>query len=789
MRGRATFRTTAAALLAIGGVVIGITAQGCSEPGGATSTTTSASSASATSSGAGGGAPSDRLCMSSPPQLPPPGTDACPTDEPAKDTLDAALLAGGLASRCLVQLRDADVAKSGWPSAMLVDAHRLPDFTPLYHGPLRLPSYARDLESSLASAVASTSPVAKALATLSSRRGHALVDACFELGPFAPAAGDATPLATAILTLDDHRGQPGDEAALRAAAASVPLDLQARLAKIVGALSLAADAVDDALAPAITGSTDRAFLSHAASLYYPGGTPLTLDAAHVAKLDAVDLGKISEAAALLAATIERADLASVPDATFPAFEVDTPLGAIVVHDASPDTYAKGGPADGALLLVDLGGDDTYEVPAGASDAKHPVSVAIDVRGSDHWGYKSIADAHDTGLLPSDAAPGRYASAKTPDQDYGPVTLSKTPRQGSGNAGIGLLFDLGHEGDTYRSLAASQGFGAMGVGVLFDAGGDDDYGAEAAAQGSATFGIGLLLDEAGNDHYASFTLSQGFGGAEGVGALLDADGDDVYFCDPGDPASGGHPLYFSPQLPGKGNSSMSQGAAQGRRPASASDVAYMAGGLGVLRDSRGKDRYTGSVFAQGAGYWQGLGMLLDGGTDADKYDALWYVQGAAAHFSLALFTDEGGDDRYDTTFDPAATSIGVGHDFSAAIHVDLGGNDVYHAPGLSLGSGNINGIGLFANVGGDDTYVAAGDPTLGAGNYSAEAPFGDPRQDAPTIGIFVDSAGSDTYTVAGLARMLESSTWSYEPQPYPAPQVVTTEHGCGADAMAGMVVLP
>ncbi len=151
--------------------------------------------------------------------------------------------------------------------------------------------------------------------------------------------------------------------------------------------------------------------------------------------------------------------------------------------------------------------------------------------------------------------------------------------------------------------------------------------------------------------------------------------------------------------------------------------------------------------------------------------------------------EGGDDTYNATFTPAATSIGLGHDFSAGLHLDLGGDDSYRAPGLSLGSGNVNGVGCFVNVGGDDTYVIAGDPSLGAGNYSAEAPFGDDRQQAPTIGVFVDVGGVDTYLVANAARALDDTTWSYQPQPYPAPQMVDTEHGCGADAANGQVTLP
>jgi hypothetical protein len=155
----------------------------------------------------------------------------------------------------------------------------------------------------------------------------------------------------------------------------------------------------------------------------------------------------------------------------------------------------------------------------------------------------------------------------------------------------------------------------------------------------------------------------------------------------------------------------------------------------------------------------------------------------------MFLEEGGDDQYDLAIPPAATSIGVGHDFSASIHLDEGGNDQYQGPGLSLGSGNINGIGCLVNVGGNDTFTAAGDPTLGAGNYSNELPFGDTRQTAPTIGIFVHTGGTGAYTVGGMSRPLANTTWSYDPQPYPAPEMVTTEHGCGADQQSGTASLP
>ena len=756
-------------------------------PGTTSSTTTGGhgGEGGAGGSGGSGGAPLDTVCVSSPAAAALPGTGDCPAPIPGvADALDAALAAGGL-DRCSVSLLPADVALSGWPTPMLVDKHRLPDFAPLHRGPLRLPGYGRETAGWLDAALGSASPVTDAIAALSVRRGHAIDSACFDLTPYVAAQDDTSPLATAILLLDEHHGAPGDEAAIHAALAAVPADVQRALAPIVGAIDLAATEVLAAFGT--TEPIDIRFFARSWALYVPGGYAINASAANIAKLDAVDLDRIVDASAVLAAAVERADLASLPTATFAAAEIDTPLGLIAIHDASDDLYADGGPTQSAALLFDLGGDDTYEVPAGASDEEHPVSIAIDVRGTDAYGYAIVGDPDDGDMLPSDSK-GRYNPQGTPDTDYGPITLSKTPRQGAGVAGIGLLFDLGPEGDTYRSLAVSQGFAAVGVGVLYDAGGDDDYAAEVASQGAGLYGIAALLDPAGNDQHRSFTMSQGFGGAQGAAAIVDGAGNDIYYCDPGNPAVGGHPLYFSPQLPGTGNTSMSQGAAQGRRPQASDDPAYMAGGVGILRDASGNDAYTGSVFAQGTGYWQGLGMLLEGG-GADTYDAYWYIQGSTAHFALSLFLEQGGDDQYNPTLVPAATSIGVGHDFSASIHLDEGGSDVYNAPGLSLGSGNINGIGCLVNVGGDDTYVAAGDPTLGAGNYSSEAPFGEPRQDAPTIGIFVDAGGTDTYTVAGVDRPLEDTTWSYEPQPYPAPQTVDTEHGCSVDASAGIAALP
>jgi hypothetical protein len=392
-----------ASLLSIFTVVLALGAAhaaGCGGGGETMGTSSSTSSGSGgTGGGAGGtgGAPPDVVCVTSPAAAPFAGTDDCPAPQPDNpDTLDEALAAGGI-DRCHVRFLPDDVALSGWPAEMLFDKHRLPDFTPLHRGPLRLPAYARETRGFLDAAAGSANPVSGTLAALSVRRGHAIANACADLTAFEPDPADETPLATAVLLLDQHLGSPGDEMALRAAAKPVPIELQRRLARVIGAADHAIGEVKAALG--VTSASDLKYLAMAHALYVPSLTAWDTSAGGIAKVDAVDVNRIVDASALLARAIEAADFGSLPDATFAPFEAKTPLGGIVVHDSSNDTYVKGSTADKALLLFDLGGDDTYEVTAGASDDKHPVSIAIDVRGKDSYGYAEVPVTADAATTP------------------------------------------------------------------------------------------------------------------------------------------------------------------------------------------------------------------------------------------------------------------------------------------------------------------------------------------------------------------------------------------------------
>jgi hypothetical protein len=707
-------------------------------------------------------------CATSPTPAPFP-TGACSAPRPAQpDALDEALATVGL-DRCTVGLARADLREGLMDIA---DPRKLPDFDALLENPLRLPAWGAETARWLDEAIAGPTPVASSIVAASVRRG-ARVEACPDPAWRAIDASDATPLATALVELDAER----DPDATRAALQGVPRELQAALAPIVRAMRDAHDAIVSARA--VTPS-------QLAQLRLTPGwllqlQPLALDRALVKAMDTVDVTAITTSAARVAAVVEAASLPRFAGLDVPDVDLDTPFGPVVLRGAKAHTYTPGTKAERAALLVDTGGDDVYRVPVAAATLDRPIAVAIDLQGDDLYGYveKPTADDQKGERLPSDGA--RRQSGRT---------TSTVARQGSGTLGVGLLFDHGAGRDTYRSLTASQGAGFFGVGVLFDDGGDDTYTAEALSQGAAAWGVGLLLDRGGSDKYVLYHAGQGFGFTQGVGALVDRAGDDVYFADPGEGRGlTGDAIYANGQLPGpelEGNTSLVQGAGYGHRP-DAPDAGYpFPGGLGILRDAAGKDTYTCSVFGQATGFGMGVGLLLDDGGD-DTYEGLWYVQGASAHTAVSYFFDGAGNDRYNPTFPVAATSVGVGHDLSAALHVDLGGDDAYRAPGLSLGSGNANGVGILVNAGGTDQFEAPGNPTLGGA--SGTETMGDAaRRAMKTVGVFVKAGGAASYAIGGADPGYAGKAWSFRANAN-ATGTPVAEKSAGLDRPTASVALP
>lgn len=607
-------------------------------------------------------------------------------------------------------------------------------FTDVHHEPEQVPCFAGQAQSDLDVAVAGAHPVA---ATIGAWAQHVDV----------------------VLTGDP----PDDHGALADVLARLP-GLQEDAAERADALVAVDPELADALVPVFSAIADgvdvRAALDATAAEYssrmharlFNEGSGLVIQDAQAvpdytdsAELDwfagwyLADEGPrtaFANAGRRVAFAIEDADLARFAGSTAltEPWVVHTDAGALRISPSTDDTHDD---SDGATLFeLELGGDDTWTGTAGSTyDKDNPVSVVVDLAGADHYGYVEVPSSGDIdGALVSDAEGRQLSSGHS-------ISASTTGRQGSGRWGIGMLFDLGGADDSYASLRMSQGYGSMGLGVLYDDGGDDTYAAEAGAQGAAVFGVGLLIDGGGDDHYTAWAYAQGFGYVGSGGLLLDAgDGADVYYSDPGS-SFGGTTLYASPQLPnGEGNSSFTQGAGFGLRGDSAG--VYLGGGFGMLRDGGGDDAYSGGVFSEGTGYWEGTGLLADAGGN-DSWNALYYAEGGAAHFAMGILVDGGGDDQHNTGFTPYYMMLGAGHDYSVGVMIDESGNDTVVVPGLALGASNCQGRGVYVDNDGSDTYTVLSTYSTGLGNHSTEC---EARESyTGSNALFMDSGGdADAY---------------------------------------------
>ncbi len=364
-------------------------------------------------------------------------------------------------------------------------------------------------------------------------------------------------------------------------------------------------------------------------------------------------------------------------------------------DPSPVRFVIGGPGDNVYdmtrihAVLDPGGNDTYIWDHPFRDTGRARQVIIDLGGDDT--YESTADF---------AGPGVAV--------YG-----------------ACLIDDHAGNDTYTSTKmGSIAMGLFGVGIIIDRAGDDTYdntGSDSGwSQGVGFYGLGLIIDQAGRDTYRAEKLSQGVGGPRGLGAILDASGNDLYQANgPNFPSAYATPGVFL---------GMSQGFGFGIRGYAAGGIGliddasgndqYIAGefsqgggyyfGLGMIRDHAGNDLYHGNRYGQAFAAHQAIGILIDDqGDDTywsmtaasqsgvwdesitllwdkqgnDAYRAEGLAQGAAAMQSIAIFIDAEGADRYSA--DPGAilgqSSTDTYHFDTARVHsfscfMDLGSSD-------------------------------------------------------------------------------------------------------------------
>ncbi|MCA9728524.1 MAG: hypothetical protein KC729_12625, partial [Candidatus Eisenbacteria bacterium] len=307
------------------------------------------------------------------------------------------------------------------------------------------------------------------------------------------------------------------------------------------------------------------------------------------------------------------------------FDLWTPAGRIVIAGSGADVHEE----RDVLLMIDLGGDDVYREPVGAtSSLSLPVAIAVDLSGDD-----------------------RYEAAD-----------EMTATQGSGIFGTGVLVDWSGR-DEYNAGRCSQGYGFFGTGLLADFDGDDTYRLGTGGQGAGFWGVGLLCDRGGDDLYQMDGVGEGFGGIGGVGTLLDCAGNDTYHAET-DSRKVPRPDYSHSAKYVNGTNG--QGAGMGRR-GDISDGHAWGGGLGTLIDLAGDDDYLSGNWSAGAGYWYGMGFLYDKSGN-DHYRATTFSIASGAHFCVGGLFDDGGNDVYEGLAD-ARTGMGFGHDFTMSILFD------------------------------------------------------------------------------------------------------------------------
>lgn len=329
-----------------------------------------------------------------------------------------------------------------------------------------------------------------------------------------------------------------------------------------------------------------------------------------------------------------------------SFSFMTDLGKVVIGGKGPDVHK-----DAAILIIDLGGNDTYKGKT-ASGENGKCSVVLDLGGDDLY-------------------------------------LGEECTQGSGVWGIGILYDL--EGnDLYRAGSYSQGSGLFGLGLIIDGSGADTYQGTTHVQAASSWGWGGLIDMDGEDTYLCRHSGQAYSGVLGISCLCDMKGNDKYLSGVKAP---------DPREPDM-NKSFSQGFSFGMRN-------LAAGGFAILADKSGNDLYQCQYFGQGSSYWMGVGVLYDE-TGKDTYVARRYAQGAGIHFSLGLLIDAAGNDHVSSW----GVSQGCGHDYGIGVLINETGNDTYVSDWLSMGASQANGVGIFVDNSGDDGYESNSGPGVG-----------------------------------------------------------------------------
>jgi len=242
---------------------------------------------------------------------------------------------------------------------------------------------------------------------------------------------------------------------------------------------------------------------------------------------------------------------------------------------------------------------------------------------------------------------------------------------------------------------------------------------------------LIIDLGGDDHY-TYQENPGH-----VSVVIDLAGDDVHTGASGCGIGG---IGVVVDVQGR-DRYVSTG------PGQAAGIA----GVGVLVDLAGDDFYEVDVGGQGFGLY-GVGILVDR-AGADQYRGRFLVQGAGAPGGVGILADGEGSDlyiaggKYKDFREPEkyyqSMSQGFGYGVrplasgGAGVLVDLAGDDRYEVDYFGQGTGFWGGLGLLKDLKGTDRYLARR-YAQGCGVHLA-------------VGLLVDGSGDDTYELWGVGQ--------------------------------------
>lgn len=379
-----------------------------------------------------------------------------------------------------------------------------------------------------------------------------------------------------------------------------------------------------------------------------------------------------------------------------------PAGLVILGSEANDVYGRTGVLQDPILLVDLGGDDTYFTSAAGACPDVAdliadcnglvVSTLLDLAGNDVYSF----DGQDSF---TQGAAGMGAIGVLVDVDGNDQYLSKFARSDSGRGPVFMYINGG-----------TQGYALAGVGLLVDGLGDDVYRQDVQARTRDIWGF-----------------SQGFGNAGGLGISADGAGDDEWLAYGNDIGMTG--CCFQGLYPG--------------------GTGFYTG-LGIMSDTgSGADRYhawdeatTTDFYAYGFAAFGGTGIFFEDGGNDDYYAGesasnpfinplLNCAYGTASFAGLGVFLEMGGHDTYfgDTRSPRNAATMNEGFGGPAegeGVFLDVSGDDGHfmeahsgaartlnydmtHGRGLALGGGEGatgNTFGLFLDLGGADAYTGA-----------------------------------------------------------------------------------